>query len=103
MEATERRIEPGRVIGEAFTTYQTHASPLLGAALIVIGVTSAIDLLLGLTGSLFLVLAGIAVGLIGQFLYTGYVVKLVQDARDGRLDQSMDELFSGRRPLRGNR
>jgi hypothetical protein len=101
MEASERRIEPGQVIGEAFTTYQSHAGPLLGGALIVIGVTSVIDLLLGLTGSLFLVLAGIAVGLIGQFLYTGYVVKLVQDVRDGRLDQSMDELFSAAAPYVG--
>jgi hypothetical protein len=101
MEASASRIEPGRVIGEAFETYQSQAGPILGGALIVIGVTSVIDLLLGLTGSLWLVLAGIAVGLIGQVLYTGYVVKLVQDARDGRLDQSMGELFSAAAPYVG--
>jgi hypothetical protein len=98
MEASGNRIEAGRVIGEAFETYQNHAGPVLGGALLVIGVTSVINLLLGLTGSLFLVLAGIVVGLIGQVLYTGYVVKLVQDARDGRLDQSMSELFSAAAP-----
>jgi hypothetical protein len=94
MEASAHRIEPGRVIGEAFSTYQKQVSALLGGALIVIGITSVIDLLLGLTGSLFLVIAGLIVGLIGQVLYTGYVVKLVQDVRDGRLDQSMSELFT---------
>jgi hypothetical protein len=101
MEATGKRIEAGRVIGEAFETYQSQVGPLLGGALIVIGVTSAIDLLLGLTGSLFLVLAGVIVGLIGQVLYTGYVVKLVQDVRDGQLDQNMSELFTVAAPYVG--
>jgi hypothetical protein len=32
-------------------------------------------------------------------LYTGYVVKLVQDVRDGRLDQSIGELFSAAAPF----
>jgi hypothetical protein len=30
MEATAHRIEPGRVIGEAFATYRSHVGPLLG-------------------------------------------------------------------------
>jgi predicted PurR-regulated permease PerM len=98
MEAGEIRIEPGRVIGEAFSAYQNQVGPVLGGALMVVGVTSVIDLLLGLTDRLFLVLAGVIVGLIGQVLYTGYVVKLVQDVRDGRLDQSMGELFSAAAP-----
>ena len=34
-------------------------------------------------------------------LYTGYVVKLVQDVRDGRLDQDMSELFSAAAPYIG--
>jgi hypothetical protein len=98
MEASGTRIEPGRVISEAFETYRSQIGPLLGGALIVIGVTSIIDNLLGLTGSLVLILVGIAIGIVGQVLYTGYVVKLVQDVRDGRLDQSMGELFSAAIP-----
>jgi hypothetical protein len=101
MEASGTRIDAGRVIGQAFSTYQNQLGALLGGAVIVIGVTSVIDLLLGLTGRLWLVLAGVIVGLIGQVLYTGYVVKLVQDVRDGRLDQSMDELFSAAAPFVG--
>jgi hypothetical protein len=101
MEATGNRIEAGRIIGEAFSTYQNQVGPLLGGALIVIGVTSAINLLLGLTANVWLILAGIAIGLIGQVLYTGYVVKLVQDVRDGRLDQSIGGLFSAAAPYIG--
>jgi hypothetical protein len=102
MEASSgKRIDAGRVIGEAFSTYQDQAATLLGGALLVIGITSVIDLLLGLTGRLWLVLAGVIVGLIGQVLYTGYVVKLVQDLRDGRLDQSMSELFEAAAPFVG--
>jgi hypothetical protein len=98
MEASGNRIEATRVIGQAFSTYQSQLGPIVGGAVLVIGITSVIDLLLGLTGSIFLVLAGVIVGLIGQVLYTGYVVKLVQDTRDGRLDQSMNELFSAAAP-----
>ena len=32
MEATGNRIEPGRVIGEAFETYRNQVGPLLGGA-----------------------------------------------------------------------
>ena len=50
--------------------------------------------LLTASGSIALVLVGSIVSLVAGVLYTGYVVKLVQDVRDGRLDQSMGDLFS---------
>jgi Uncharacterised protein family (UPF0259) len=98
METSASRIEPGRVIGEAFQTYRDQMSAILGGALIVIGITSVINNLLGLTDSVILIFAGLIVALIGQVLYTGYVVKLVQDVRDGRRDHTMDELFSAAAP-----
>src|SRR5207344_1907708 len=49
MEATGNRIEPGRVIGEAFETYQSQAGPLLGGALIVIGIAGVIEGILAIT------------------------------------------------------
>jgi hypothetical protein len=101
MEASARRIEPGRVIGQAFETYQAHAGPLLGGAVIVIGIAGLINGLLGMTGSLVLILLGVLVGLAASFLYTGYVVKLVQDVRDGRRDFSVGELFSHAAPYVG--
>jgi len=101
MEARTNRIEPGRVIGEAFETYRRHAAPLLGGALIVIGIAGVIEGLLSITDSIFLALLGAAIGLAAGFLYTGYVVKLVQDVRDGRRDFSVGELFSHAAPYVG--
>jgi hypothetical protein len=101
MEASVSRIEPGRVIGEAFQTYQQHAGPLLGGAVIVIGIAGVISGLLGMTDSLVLILLGVLIGLAASFLYTGYVVKLVQDVRDGRRDFGVGELFSNAAPYVG--
>jgi hypothetical protein len=101
MEATATRIEPGRVIGEAFETYRSQAGPLLGGAVIVIGIAGLIEGLLLITGSLILTMLGILIGLAASFLYTGYVVKLVQDVRDGRRDFTVGELFSHAAPYVG--
>jgi hypothetical protein len=101
MEASVSRIEPGRVIGEAFQTYQQHAGPLLGGAVIVIGIAGVISGLLGMTDSLVLILLGVLIGLAASFLYTGYVVKLVQGVRDGRRDFGVGELFSNAAPYVG--
>jgi hypothetical protein len=101
MEARTRTIEPGRVIGEAFETYRSQAGPLLGGALIVIGVAGVVEGLLSVSGSVVLGILGALVGLAATFLYTGYVVKLVQDVRDGRRDFSVGELFSHATPYVG--
>jgi hypothetical protein len=101
MEATGRRIEPGRVISEAFETYRNHAAPLLGGALLVIGIAGVVEGLLSVSGSVILGLIGALVGLAAGFLYTGYVVKLVQDVRDGRRDFSVGELLSHATPYLG--
>jgi hypothetical protein len=101
MEATANRIEPGRVIGEAFETYRDHAGALLGGALLVIGIAGVIEGLLSTSGSIILGFLGALVGLAAAFLYTGYVVKLVQDVRDGRRDFSVGELFSHAAPYLG--
>jgi hypothetical protein len=101
MEATGNRVEPGRVIGEAFETYRAHAGALLGGALIVIGIAGVIEGLLSVSGSLVLGIIGALVGLAAGFLYIGYVVKLVQDVRDGRRDFSVGELFSSAMPYLG--
>jgi len=101
MEAITRSIEPGKVIGEAFETYRSHAGALLGGALIVIGIAGVIEGLLSVSGSLILGILGALIGLAAGFLYIGYVVKLVQDVRDGRRDFSVGELFSSATPYLG--
>ena len=101
MEATANRIEPGRVIGEAFQTYRDHAGALLGGAVIVIGLAAVINGLFATTGSLALVTVGVLISIVAGVLYAGYVVKLVQDVRDGRRDFSVGELFSAAAPYIG--
>jgi hypothetical protein len=101
METSPNRIEPGRVISEAFDAYRSHAGPLLGGALLVIGIAGVIEGLLSISGSIILGILGALVGLAAGFLYTGYVVKLVQDVRDGRRDFSVGELFSHAAPYLG--
>jgi Uncharacterised protein family (UPF0259) len=101
MEATPNRIEPGRVIGEAFQTYRDHAGALLGGAVIVIGLAAVINGLFATTGSLALVAVGVLISIVAGVLYAGYVVKLVQDVRDGRRDFSVGELFSAAAPYIG--
>jgi hypothetical protein len=101
MEASANRVEPGRVISEAFETYRNHAGPLLGGALLVIGIAGLIEGLLSISGGIILGILGALVGLAAGFLYTGYVVRLVQDVRDGRRDFSVGELFSHAAPYLG--
>ena len=101
MEATANRIEPGRVIGEAFQTYRDHVGALLGGAVIVIGLAAVINGLFATTGSLALVAVGVLISIVAGVLYAGYVVKLVQDVRDGRRDFSVGELFSAAAPYIG--
>jgi hypothetical protein len=101
MEAGANRIEPGKVIGEAFETYQSQAAALLGGAVIVIGISAVINGLFAVSGSLVLVLVGLLISLVAGVLYTGYVVKLVQDIRDGKRDFSVGELFSAAAPYIG--
>jgi uncharacterized protein UPF0259 len=101
MEGTTRSIEPGQVISEAFETYRNHAGALLGGALIVIGISAVINGIFATTGSLALVAIGALISIVATVLYTGYVVKLVQDVRDGRRDFSVGELFSAAAPYIG--
>ena len=101
MEASTTRVDVGKVIGEAFNTYGSYLGPLLGGAVIVVGIAGVINGLCGASGSFVLFIVGAIVSLVAQVLYTGYVVKLVQDVRDGRLDQSMGALFSAAAPFIG--
>lgn len=93
-----KEIRAGEVIGEAIAIYRHNAAALLlsaAAVFIVIGLLSA---LLESTGGLFLVLLAGAVRLAGHALYTGFVVKLVEDVRDGRRDSTVGDLFSAAAP-----
>jgi hypothetical protein len=101
MEAGGTHIESGRVISEAFENYRNYAGPLLAVALLVVGIAGVISGVLGASDSLLLALLGLIVYIAAAVLYTGYVVKLVQDVRDGRRDHSVAELFESAAPYIG--
>jgi len=101
MEAGGTHIESGRVISEAFENYRNYAGPLLAGALLVVGIAGVISGVLAASDSLLLALLGLIVYIAAGVLYTGYVVKLVQDVRDGRRDHSVEELFEAAAPYIG--
>jgi hypothetical protein len=100
MEASSGRIDATRVIGEAFDTYRENFGALIGAGIIVLGLAGLINGLLSQEGGI-LALIGSIVSLAASVLYVGYVVKLVQDVRDGRRDHSVGDLFRAAAPYIG--
>src|SRR5918995_7334825 len=91
-------ISIGGVVDETFSIYGRNAFALLGAALVVFVVIGVVSGLLQNAGGVVLgLLAGI-VQLVGYALYTGFVVNMVRDTRDGRRDQTVGDLFSAAGP-----
>ncbi len=93
-----QRVDVGRVISQMFSLYGAHIVPLLATAAVVFIVAGAVQELLA-RGSLVLVLLGSVVNLAATALYTGFVVKLVQDVRDGKRDFSIGELLGAATPV----
>ena len=101
MEATsapERRISVGDVVNETFSIYGQQLLPLLGTAILVFIVVGIISGILEAVGGLILALAASIIQLAGHALYVGFVVKLVEDVRDGRRDLTIGDLFSAAAP-----
>src|SRR3954469_5829658 len=101
MEATSappKRIAVGNVINETFSIYGANIAPLVGSALVVFIVVGIIAGLLQAAGGVILAILSSVVLLAGEALYVGFVVKLVQDVRDGRRDLTTGDLFSAAAP-----
>jgi hypothetical protein len=101
MEATSappKRIAVGNVINETFSIYGANLAPLVGSALVVFIVVGIIAGLLQAAGGVILAILSTIVILVGEALYVGFVVKLVEDVRDGRRDMTMGDLFSAASP-----
>jgi hypothetical protein len=96
--AATRRIDVGRVISETFSTYGANAGPLLGSAFIIFLISGLLQGLLNDEGGLILTLLATVVSLIAQALYTGFVVRLVEDVRDGRRDMTAGQMMADARP-----
>jgi hypothetical protein len=91
--AGRRPIDVGRVISESFRLYSDNVAALLLSALVIFVISGLLQGLLA-SGGFLLNLLGWVVGLAATALYTGFVVKLVEDVRDGRRDFSAGELMS---------
>lgn len=95
MEATRSRgVDVGRVINETFGIYGSNLAGLLGSAAAIFVLVGIIQGLLYDAGGIGLALVAAAIGFAAQALYTGFVVKLVEDVRDGRRDYGAGELLS---------
>ena len=89
----ERRLTVGGVISEAFELYGKHAATLIFAALGIFIVSGVIQGLLNEADSAILSFVGSIVSLVAWALFTGFVVSLVADVRDGRRDFTAGELL----------
>lgn len=89
----ERRLTVGGVISEAFELYGANAAPLIGTAVVVFLIAGVIQGILGDSGSIVLGFVGAIVALVAGVLYTGFVVSLVADVRDGKRDFSVGDLL----------
>jgi len=75
---------------------------LIGTSILVAVVVGVIVGLLNDAGGFFLQVLASIVELIGAALFTGFVVRLVQDVRDGRRDMSVGDLFESAMPAIGS-
>ena len=98
-EPIQSRVRVGKVISETFALYGAYAGPLLGSAFVVFVLTGVLQALLRDSGGFVLALVATVIGLVASALYTGFVVSLVSDVRDGRRDQSVGQLFAAARDV----
>ena len=96
--APAKKIRVGDVINEAFSVYGQNFGTLIGSALLIFVIVGLASGLLQSGGGIILVSLAAIVRLAGYALFTGFVVKLVEDMRDGRRDQTMGGLFSSAAP-----
>jgi hypothetical protein len=92
-----RNIDVGTVVDRVFKTYQRYFAVLVSIAAILFVVEAVVRLVAG--DRAWLGLIATIVGLILSQLYTGMVVEVVNDTRDGQLDSSIGGLFNKVTPV----
>jgi|HubBroStandDraft_3_1064219.scaffolds.fasta_scaffold80200_1 hypothetical protein len=96
----QSRIDVGGVIRRVFNIYVDQASVLMPAAAVVFVFTGIISALL-VVASPALALVAVVIDLVATTLFTGMVVQLVADVRDGRRDASPGQLLRAATPVLG--
>ena len=92
-----RNIDIGAIVSKVFETYRQYAGVLLPIAAVLF-LIEAVFSYLGID-STGLALVASLIGIVLSTLYTGMVVELVNDTRDGRLDQSVGGLVRSVGPV----
>ncbi len=98
MEASTNRVSVGKVISETFSIYGQNFLALIGASIVVFVIVGVGSGLLDSADSAILRVLGGILRLAGLALFAGFVVKLVEDVRDGRRDQTVGDLFAAAAP-----
>jgi hypothetical protein len=92
------KITVGNVVNETFSIYGQNIGALIGSSIVVFVIVGVLSGLLENSGGVILALAAGIVRLAGHALYTGFVVKLVEDVRDGKRDETVGDLLSSAAP-----
>jgi hypothetical protein len=96
----QAKLDVGDVIRRVFGIYVDQASVLMPAAAAVFVLTGIVTALL-VTSSAALGLLGLLISLLATTLFTGMIVELVADIRDGRRDASVGGLLRAATPVLG--
>lgn len=96
--AGRRPIAVGQVLSDAFSLYGAHFAALVGVGVVIYLISGIIQGVLGEPNKWYLSLIGTIVSFAATAIYTGFVVKLVQDARDGVRDATVGDLVSAAMP-----
>jgi hypothetical protein len=99
-DSLSRSIDIGAVISRTFEIYVDQASVLMPAAAVVFVFSGLLTILLIASAPGLTVLA-LIISLIAVTLFTGMVVKLVDDVQDGRRDASAGQLLQAVTPVLG--
>jgi hypothetical protein len=94
------KLDVGQVIRRVFEIYVEQASVLMPAAAVVFVLTGIVSALL-VTASPALALVALLISLLATTVFTGMIVNLVADIRDGRRDASVGQLLQAVTPVLG--
>jgi hypothetical protein len=97
----DKTIDVGAIMRRTFEIYVDQAAVLMPAAAVVVGIAVVLNFLL-VAAAPGLGLIGTVISLVATTLFTGMVVELVADVRDGRRDASVGQLLRAVTPVLGN-
>lgn len=94
------KIDVGDVIRRTFAIYVDQAPVLMPTAAVVFVISGVFGILL-IVASPALALLAFIVSVVATILYTGMIVELVADVRDGKRDASVNQLLRAVTPVLG--